>query len=99
MAMSRDQKCGILYRKVVLSGGWHGDAMGAMIGTLRRDGSVIAILPSNMGGYESSSFSPSPMTARSSAGGSHMGKSVPNSTRSAPKKRIASSSPRSPRTK
>ena len=43
---------GILYREVVLSKGWHSDAMGAMIATLKEEGTVIALLPSDMGGYE-----------------------------------------------
>ena len=43
---------GILYREVLLTKGWHADAMGAMIASLRRDGAMIALLPSGMGGYE-----------------------------------------------
>ena len=43
---------GILYREVLLTKGWHADAMGAMIASLRQDGTVIAVLPSEMGGYE-----------------------------------------------
>ena len=43
---------GVLYREVVLTKGWHADAMGAMIATLREDGAAIALLPSPMGGYE-----------------------------------------------
>ena len=42
---------GILYREVILKKGWHGDATGAMIGSLK-DGTVITLLPSEMGGYE-----------------------------------------------
>ena len=42
---------GILYREVILTKGWHRDAMGAMITTLRSDGTVIAVLPSEFGGY------------------------------------------------
>ena len=42
---------GILYREVILTPGWHEDAMGDMITTLK-DGTVIAVLPSDMGGYE-----------------------------------------------
>ena len=42
---------GILYREVRLSRGWHADAMGAMITSLK-DGTVVALLPSDMGGYE-----------------------------------------------
>ena len=43
---------GILYREVVLKKGWHKDAMGAMITTMREDGTVVAVLPSELGGYE-----------------------------------------------
>ena len=43
---------GILYREVVLKHGWHTDAMGPMICTLKEEGTVIAVLPSSMGGYE-----------------------------------------------
>ena len=41
----------IMYREINLTRGWHGDAMGAMITTLK-DGPVIAVLPSDLGGYE-----------------------------------------------
>ena len=43
---------GVLYREVILTRGWHTDAMGAMITTLKEDGTVIAVLPSESGGYE-----------------------------------------------
>ena len=43
---------GVLYREVILTRGWHADAMGAMIGSLKADGSVVAVLPSELGGYE-----------------------------------------------
>ena len=43
---------GVLYREVILTKGWHADAMGAMIATLKDDGAVVAVLPSDMGGYE-----------------------------------------------
>jgi NHLM bacteriocin system ABC transporter ATP-binding protein len=43
---------GVLYREVILTKGWHTDAMGAMITTLKEDGTVIAVLPSETGGYE-----------------------------------------------
>ena len=43
---------GVLYREVILTKGWHADAMGAMIGTLKEDGVVVALLPSELGGYE-----------------------------------------------
>ena len=42
---------GILYREVILEKGWHQDAMGAMIATLKEDGSVITILPGSSGGH------------------------------------------------
>ena len=43
---------GILYREVILNKGWHTDAMGPMITSLREEGTVITLLPSEMGGYE-----------------------------------------------
>ena len=43
---------GILYREIILTKGWHQDAMGPMITSLREEGTVIAVLPSDMGGYE-----------------------------------------------
>ncbi len=43
---------GILYREVILSKGWQKDAMGPLIGSLKSTGAVLAILPSEMGGYE-----------------------------------------------
>ncbi len=43
---------GILYREVILTPGWHADAMGAMITSLKEGGTVIAVLPSDLGGYE-----------------------------------------------
>ncbi len=42
---------GVLYREVILTKGWHRDAIGPMISTLK-DGTVITLLPSNSGGYE-----------------------------------------------
>ena len=42
---------GILYREVILSKGWHADAMGPMITSLK-DGTVILLLPAATGGYE-----------------------------------------------
>ncbi len=43
---------GILSRRVDLAKGWHSDAMGAMIASLKDSGAVIALLPSDMGGYQ-----------------------------------------------
>ena len=43
---------GVLYREIILTKGWHTDAMGAMIATLKEDGTVVAVLPSDLGGYE-----------------------------------------------
>ena len=43
---------GVLYREIVLTKGWHKDAMGAMITSLRDKGTVVAVLPSDFGGYE-----------------------------------------------
>ncbi len=42
---------GILYREVILTKGWHADAMGPMITSLK-DGAVILALPSASGGYQ-----------------------------------------------
>ena len=43
---------GILYREIKLTPGWHRDAMGAMISSLKGDGAVVAVLPAPSGGYE-----------------------------------------------
>ena len=43
---------GVLYREVILNRGWHRDAMGPMIASLKEEGTVIALLPSDLGGYE-----------------------------------------------
>ena len=43
---------GVLYREVVLTKGWHTDAMGPMICSLKETGAVVAVLPSNFGWYE-----------------------------------------------
>ncbi len=43
---------GVLYREVELTRGWHRDAMGPMITSLEADGTVIAMLPADMGGYQ-----------------------------------------------
>lgn len=42
---------GIYYREVHLEEGWHRDAMGVMMGTMKEDGAVITILPGEGGGY------------------------------------------------
>ncbi|MBQ3705779.1 MAG: ATP-binding cassette domain-containing protein [Clostridia bacterium] len=42
---------GILYREIRLTPGWHRDAMGAMITSLREEGIVITVVPADMGGY------------------------------------------------
>ncbi len=47
---------GILYREVVLEKGWHRDAMGAMLTTLKADkegekDTVVTVLPSHHGGF------------------------------------------------
>ncbi len=41
---------GVLYREVILTPGWHQDAMGPMISSLK-DGTVVTLLPSDRGGY------------------------------------------------
>ncbi|MBR4236253.1 MAG: ATP-binding cassette domain-containing protein [Clostridia bacterium] len=43
---------GVLYREINLTPGWHADAIGPMIASLKDSGAVIAVLPSAMGGYE-----------------------------------------------
>ena len=40
---------GIMYRNVVLEEGWHRDAIGAMLATLKEDGTIIALLPGAFG--------------------------------------------------
>lgn len=42
----------IMRRTVTLSKGWYKDAVGAMLGTRKEDGSVVALLPSKISGYE-----------------------------------------------
>ena len=43
---------GVLYREVILTKGWHADAMGDMICSLKGSGAVVAMLPSSTGGYK-----------------------------------------------
>lgn len=42
---------GIMRRVVTLEKGWHKDAVGAMIGTLKEDGTAVAIIPGKFSGY------------------------------------------------
>lgn len=42
---------GMMRRNVKLSRGWRKDAVGAMLGTLVSDGSVVALIPGRFGGY------------------------------------------------
>ncbi len=42
---------GIMRRTVRLDKGWHRDAVGAMLGRRKDDGSVVALLPSGLSGY------------------------------------------------
>ena len=42
---------GIMRRSVLLEKGWYKDAFGAMLGTRRDDGSVVALLPHGLNGY------------------------------------------------
>ena len=42
---------GIMRRNVTLEKGWYHDAAGAMLGTLKDDGSVVALLPCGLTGY------------------------------------------------
>ena len=43
---------GIKSRKVTLDKGWYKYAVGAMLGTLKEDGSLVALLPGKFSGYE-----------------------------------------------
>lgn len=42
---------GIKNRTVTLDKGWYRDAVGAMIGTLKEDGSAVALIPDKLSGY------------------------------------------------
>ena len=42
---------GIMRRSVKLEKGWYKDAVGAMLGTRKDDGSVVALLPHGLTGY------------------------------------------------
>ena len=42
---------GIMYRNVSLGHGWYKDAIGAHLGILKSDGSVVALIPGKLGGY------------------------------------------------
>ncbi len=42
---------GIMRRNVSLEKGWRRDAAGPMLGTLKEDGSVVALIPKGMSGY------------------------------------------------
>lgn len=42
---------GIMRRTVVLSDGWYKDAIGAMLGTLKEDGRIVALIPVGISGY------------------------------------------------
>lgn len=43
---------GIMRRSVVLEGGWYKDAIGAMLGIRKDNGTVVALIPSGFSGYE-----------------------------------------------
>ena len=43
---------GIRNRPVTLESGWYHDAVGAMLGTLKEDGSAVALIPGNISGYK-----------------------------------------------
>jgi len=45
------QPHGIARRKVILDKGWYRHAIGAMIGTLKEDGSAVALIPNGFLGY------------------------------------------------
>ncbi len=42
---------GMMRRTVILEQGWYKDAVGAMLGTLKDDGSVVALIPTGLTGY------------------------------------------------
>ncbi len=42
---------GIMRRTVVLERGWYRDAVGAMLGVRRSDGSIVALIPAGLSGY------------------------------------------------
>ena len=42
---------GIMRRNVKLEPGWHRDAMGAMLGVRKKDGTVVAFVPTGLQGY------------------------------------------------
>ena len=48
---------GIMRRTVILSAGWYKDAFGAMLATKTDDNSVVALIPSSLGGYSYFDFS------------------------------------------
>lgn len=45
------QPCGIARRSVKLTRGWQSQAIGAMLGTRKSDGKVVALIPGKLGGY------------------------------------------------
>lgn len=42
---------GIMRRTVTLTDGWYRDAIGAMLGVLKEDKSVVALIPNGLSGY------------------------------------------------
>ena len=42
---------GIMFRTVELDSGWYHHAVGAMLGTLKEDGSAVALIPGKFSGY------------------------------------------------
>lgn len=43
---------GIMRRTVILEGEWYEDAVGAMLGSLKEDGTPVALIPSGLKGYK-----------------------------------------------
>ena len=43
---------GIMRRSVILESGWYKDAIGAMLGIRKENGTVVALIPSGFSGYE-----------------------------------------------
>lgn len=47
---------GIMRRNVKLSGSWYQDAVGAMLGTMKEDGRIVALIPTGLSGYSYHDF-------------------------------------------
>ena len=47
---------GIMRRTVKLSKGWYRDAIGAMLGMMKEDGRIVALIPDGLSGYRYHDF-------------------------------------------